>query len=55
MALTLPLLPHPANRPGWEDIFRMNQKQLEAAIRRVSNDPSLEPQVCVWVMWCVYG
>ena len=33
-------------RPGWEDIFRMNQKQLEAAIRRVSADPSLEPQVC---------
>ena len=32
-------------RPGWEDIFRMNQKQLEAAIRRVSNDPTLEPQV----------
>lgn len=25
-----------AFRPGWEDIFRMNQKQLEAAIRRVS-------------------
>lgn len=23
----------------------MNQKQLEAAIRRVSNDPTLEPQV----------
>ncbi|EFN52596.1 hypothetical protein CHLNCDRAFT_138627 [Chlorella variabilis] len=31
-------------KPGWEDIFRMNQKQLEAAIRRVSNDPHLEPQ-----------
>ncbi|KAL4436350.1 hypothetical protein ABPG77_009912 [Micractinium sp. CCAP 211/92] len=31
-------------KPGWEDIFRMNQKQLEAAIRRVSNDPTLEPQ-----------
>jgi hypothetical protein len=30
-------------RPGWEDIFRMNQKQLEAAIHRVSNDDSLEP------------
>lgn len=23
-------------RPGWEDIFRMNQKQLEAAVMRVS-------------------
>ncbi|KIY98471.1 hypothetical protein MNEG_9490 [Monoraphidium neglectum] len=31
-------------RPGWEEIFNINQKQLEAAIRRVSNDPSLEPQ-----------
>lgn len=30
--------------PGWEDIFNINQKQLEAAIRRVSNDPNLEPQ-----------
>lgn len=29
-------------RPGWEDIFRMNQQQLEAAIHRyrpaISND-----------------
>eukprot|EP00887_Chlorella_sp_A99_P004372 scaffold15.g4372.t1 len=31
-------------RPGWEDIFRMNQKQLEAAIRCVSSDATLEPQ-----------
>lgn len=31
-------------RPGWEDIFRMNQKQLEVAVRRVSADASLEPQ-----------
>ena len=31
-------------RPGWEDIFRMNQKQLESAVRRVSADPNLEPQ-----------
>lgn len=31
-------------RPGWEDIFRMNQKQLEAAIHRVSNDANLEPE-----------
>ncbi|KAL6750442.1 zinc-ribbon-domain-containing protein [Haematococcus lacustris] len=30
-------------RPGWEDIFRMNQKQLEAAVMRVSADPTLEP------------
>eukprot|EP00889_Picochlorum_renovo_P002700 jgi/Picre1/29730/NNA_005113.t1 len=31
-------------KPGWEDIFRMNQKQLESAVRRVSADDSLEPQ-----------
>lgn len=30
-------------RPGWSDIFLMNQKQLEAAVRRVSADESLEP------------
>uniref|UniRef100_A0A1D2ABG2 RING finger and CHY zinc finger domain-containing protein 1 n=1 Tax=Auxenochlorella protothecoides TaxID=3075 RepID=A0A1D2ABG2_AUXPR len=29
--------------PGWGDIFRMNQKQLEAAVRRVSSDAGLEP------------
>ena len=31
-------------RPGWQEIFRMNQKHLQAAIRRVSADDSLEPQ-----------
>ena len=31
-------------RPGWQEIFRMNQKHLQAAIRRVSADGSLEPQ-----------
>jgi zinc finger-like protein len=31
-------------RPGWKEIFRMNQKHLQAAIRRVSADDSLEPQ-----------
>lgn len=31
-------------RPGWEDIFKLNQKQLEAAVRRVSADATLEPQ-----------
>ncbi len=30
-------------RPGWAEIFRMNQKQLEAAVRRVSADAALEP------------
>lgn len=31
-------------RPGWEDIFRMNQAQLERAVRALSSDPNLEPQ-----------
>ena len=31
-------------RPGWQEIFSMNQKHLQAAIRRVSADDSLEPQ-----------
>ncbi|KAL3695707.1 hypothetical protein R1sor_009783 [Riccia sorocarpa] len=31
-------------KPGWRDIFRMNQKELEAAIRRVSSDSSLDPR-----------
>lgn len=26
-------------KPGWEDIFRMNQKQLEVAVRRMWSDP----------------
>lgn len=30
--------------PSFEDMFRMNQSQLEAAVRHVSSDPSLEPQ-----------
>ena len=42
-AVPLPLDASGTFRPGWEDIFRMNQKQLEAAIHRVSNDASLEP------------
>ncbi|KAF8062684.1 zinc finger protein BRUTUS-like [Scenedesmus sp. PABB004] len=32
-----------AYTPGWEEIFNINQAQLEAAIRRVSSDASLEP------------
>ncbi|KAG6554197.1 hypothetical protein Mapa_004113 [Marchantia paleacea] len=31
-------------KPGWRDIFRMNQKELEAAIRKVSSDTSLDPR-----------
>lgn len=30
--------------PTFEDMFRMNQNQLEAAVRHVSSDASLEPQ-----------
>ena len=30
-------------KPGWEDIFRMNQKQLEVAVRRMWNDPGAIP------------
>eukprot|EP00850_Spirogloea_muscicola_P007468 SM000038S14281 [mRNA] locus=s38:50774:57040:+ [translate_table: standard] len=31
-------------KPGWQDIFRMNQKELEAAMYKVSRDPSLDPR-----------
>ena len=31
-------------KPGWQDIFRMNEKELEAAVRRVSGDTSLDPR-----------
>ncbi|XP_024528341.1 zinc finger protein BRUTUS isoform X2 [Selaginella moellendorffii] len=31
-------------KPGWQYIFRMNQKELEAAIRKVSSDSSLDPR-----------
>lgn len=30
-------------RPGWEDIFRMNQIQLEDAVRAVNRDDTIEP------------
>ena len=30
--------------PSLKDMFRLNQRQLEAAVRHVSSDPSLEPQ-----------
>lgn len=29
-------------KPGWKDIFRMNQEELESAIRKVSRDASLD-------------
>lgn len=28
-------------KPGWEDIFRMNQKQLEVAVRRMWSDTGM--------------
>ncbi|KAF2322578.1 hypothetical protein GH714_019095 [Hevea brasiliensis] len=31
-------------KPGWKDIFRMNQNELEAEIRKVSQDSSLDPR-----------
>ncbi|KXG22488.2 hypothetical protein SORBI_3009G222200 [Sorghum bicolor] len=31
-------------RPGWKDIFRMNQSDLEAEIRKVSRDSTLDPR-----------
>ncbi|KAJ6793459.1 zinc finger protein BRUTUS-like [Iris pallida] len=31
-------------KPGWRDIFRMNQKDLESEIRKVSRDPTLDPR-----------
>uniref|UniRef100_A0A2P2K0V3 Uncharacterized protein LOC105113207 isoform X1 n=2 Tax=Rhizophora mucronata TaxID=61149 RepID=A0A2P2K0V3_RHIMU len=31
-------------KPGWKDIFRMNQNELEAEIRKVSRDLSLDPR-----------
>lgn len=31
-------------KPGWEDIFRMNQSELESEIRKVSRDPTLDPR-----------
>ncbi|KAL0035653.1 hypothetical protein WJX79_005930 [Trebouxia sp. C0005] len=37
-------------KPGWEDIFRMNQKQLEGAVRRMWSDSGLEPQRKAYLM-----
>ncbi|XP_076941700.1 zinc finger protein BRUTUS-like isoform X1 [Bidens hawaiensis] len=31
-------------KPGWKDIFRMNQTELESEIRKVSRDPTLDPR-----------
>eukprot|EP00236_Picocystis_salinarum_P002327 CAMPEP_0183828660 /NCGR_PEP_ID=MMETSP0807_2-20130328/2906_1 /TAXON_ID=88271 /ORGANISM="Picocystis salinarum, Strain CCMP1897" /LENGTH=1161 /DNA_ID=CAMNT_0026073861 /DNA_START=30 /DNA_END=3515 /DNA_ORIENTATION=+ len=37
-------------KPGWESLFRMNQKQLEEAVRKVSSDASLDPQRKAYLM-----
>lgn len=31
-------------KPGWKDIFLMNQNELEAEIRKVYRDSSLDPR-----------
>ncbi|GFP84674.1 uncharacterized ring finger protein c2f3.16 [Phtheirospermum japonicum] len=31
-------------KPGWKDIFRMNQNELESEIRKVSRDSALDPR-----------
>lgn len=31
-------------KPGWKDIFRMNQNELESEIRKVSRDEALDPR-----------
>ncbi|KQK05031.1 zinc finger protein BRUTUS [Brachypodium distachyon] len=31
-------------KPGWKDIFRMNQSELEAEIRKVSQNSTLDPR-----------
>ncbi|GAB2280041.1 hypothetical protein Dimus_014679 [Dionaea muscipula] len=31
-------------KPGWKDIFRMNQNELESEIRKVSRDSRLDPR-----------
>lgn len=33
-----------AFRPGWKDIFRMNQNELESEIRKVARDETLDPR-----------
>ncbi|XP_057812774.2 zinc finger protein BRUTUS isoform X2 [Cryptomeria japonica] len=37
-------------KPGWKDIFRMNQEELESAIRKVSRDTSLDPRKKAYLM-----
>ncbi|CAM0954073.1 unnamed protein product [Alopecurus aequalis] len=37
-------------KPGWKDIFRMNQSELEAEIRKVSQDSTLDPRRKAYLM-----
>ncbi|MCO5569695.1 hypothetical protein L7F22_023411 [Adiantum nelumboides] len=37
-------------KAGRQDIFRMNQKELEAAVRKVSNDDTLDPRKKAYLM-----
>ncbi|EIE21877.1 putative zinc finger protein, partial [Coccomyxa subellipsoidea C-169] len=37
-------------KPGWEDIFRMNQKTLEEAVRRIGSDEGLDAQRKAYLM-----
>jgi zinc finger-like protein len=37
-------------KPGWQDIFRMNEKELESAIRKVSGDPTLDHRRKAYLM-----
>ncbi|WOK93020.1 hypothetical protein Cni_G01712 [Canna indica] len=37
-------------KPGWKDIFRMNEKELELEIRKVSQDPTLDPRRKAYLM-----
>lgn len=34
----------PMFKPGWKDIFRMNQNELESEIRKVYRDETLDPR-----------
>jgi len=34
----------PMFKPGWKDIFRMNQNELESEIRKVYRDSTLDPR-----------
>ncbi|EFJ08658.1 hypothetical protein SELMODRAFT_447967 [Selaginella moellendorffii] len=37
-------------KPGWPEIFRLNQEELEAAVRKLSTDASLDPRRKAYLM-----